>query len=120
MNILRCAFAVWKKSECRALVGRVALHACLLLVGALLFANSTVASGGPLHSELESHANWFVGLGCAGVYHVVRPGQTIYSIAALYNSTAYRIKVCNRLRSYSLYVGQRLIVPTRYSMFGSS
>ena len=119
MGILRGAFSVWKKSECLTLVRRVALHASLLIAGALLFASSTAASGGNMHPDLEFQPNWFVGLGCAGVYHVVRPGQTIYSIAALYNSTAYRIKVCNRLRSYSLYVGQRLIVPTRYSMFGS-
>lgn len=49
---------------------------------------------------------------CYGVYHVVRPGQTLYSIAAVYGTTAYRIAICNGLGSYSVYAGQALLVPT--------
>ena len=49
--------------------------------------------------------------GCSGVYHTVRSGETISSIAARYGSTAYRIASCNGLRSYRVFVGQRLLVP---------
>ncbi len=49
--------------------------------------------------------------GCTGVYHRVRSGETLYSIAARYGSTAYRIASCNGLRSYTVYVGQSLLVP---------
>ena len=52
-------------------------------------------------------------LSCAGFYHAVRPGETIYSIAARYGTSAYRIAVCNGLRSYRVYVGQVLRVPVR-------
>lgn len=48
---------------------------------------------------------------CHGVYHIVRPGQTIHSIAAAYGTTAFRIANCNRLYSYTVYVGQSLLVP---------
>jgi len=48
---------------------------------------------------------------CYGVYHIVKPGQTLYSIATLYGTTAYRIVVCNRLSAYTVYVGQSLLVP---------
>lgn len=50
---------------------------------------------------------------CYGVYHIVKPGQTLHSIAALYGTTAYRIAVCNRLSAYTVYVGQSLLVPIR-------
>jgi LysM repeat protein len=49
---------------------------------------------------------------CYGVYHIVRPGQTLYSIAAAYGTTAYRIAMCNGISSYTVYVGQALLVPT--------
>lgn len=52
---------------------------------------------------------------CRGVYHVVRRGETIYSIARRYGTTAYRIAVCNGLASYTVYVGQTLLVPTARS-----
>jgi hypothetical protein len=48
---------------------------------------------------------------CYGVYHIVRPGQTIYSIAAAYGTTAYRIATCNRY-GYTVYVRQSLLIPT--------
>ncbi len=48
---------------------------------------------------------------CYGVYHIVRPRQTIYSIAAAYGTTARRIVICNRLASYTVYVGQALLIP---------
>lgn len=50
---------------------------------------------------------------CYGVYHVVRRGQTIYSVAATYGTTAYRIAICNGLASYSVYAGQALLVPVQ-------
>lgn len=49
---------------------------------------------------------------CYGVYHIVRHGQTLYSIAAAYGTTAYRIAMCNGLSSYTLYAGQALLIPT--------
>ncbi len=52
---------------------------------------------------------------CRGVYHVVGRGETIYSIARRYGTTAYRIAVCNGLASYTVYVGQALLVPTARS-----
>lgn len=51
-------------------------------------------------------------MGCRGVYHAVRPGQTLASVAAAYGSTAIRIMRCNGLQSYTIYSGQRLLVPT--------
>lgn len=49
--------------------------------------------------------------GCTGIRHRVQAGETIYSIAARYGSTAYRIASCNGLRSYTVRVGQSLLVP---------
>lgn len=49
---------------------------------------------------------------CAGRYHTVRGGQTLYSIAALYGTSAYRIVRCNGLYSYTIYTGQSLLIPT--------
>ena len=57
--------------------------------------------------------------GCSGVYHRVRSGETINSIAARYGSTVYRIVSCNGLTSRTVYVGQRLLVPVRKSSSGS-
>ncbi len=48
---------------------------------------------------------------CHGVYHLVRAGETIYSIAWTYGTTAYRIRYCNGLSSYRVYTGQTLLVP---------
>ncbi len=48
---------------------------------------------------------------CYGTYHVVRAGETVYSIAQAYGSTAYRIRYCNGLSSYTVRTGQTLLVP---------
>jgi len=48
---------------------------------------------------------------CHGVYHTVRGGQTIYSIAGAYSTSAYRIRLCNGLAAYSVYSGQTLLIP---------
>jgi hypothetical protein len=48
---------------------------------------------------------------CRGVYYTVQRGETIYTIAWRYGTTAYRIAVCNGLSSYTVYVGQILLVP---------
>ncbi len=61
-------------------------------------------------TQVESHIS--AGWSCRGIYHVVRRGETIYSIARRYGTTAYRIAVCNGLTSYTVYVGQTLLVPT--------
>ena len=52
------------------------------------------------------------GVSCNGAYHLVRTGETLFSIAARYGTTPYRIAVCNGLRSYTVYVGQTLLIPT--------
>lgn len=62
--------------------------------------------------NLNASQSEVAAVGCYGVYHIVRPGQTLYSIAAAYGTTAYRIAMCNGISSYTLYVGQSLLVPT--------
>ena len=57
--------------------------------------------------------------GCSGRYHTVKSGETLRSIAARYDSTTYRIKSCNGLRTSSVRVGQRLLIPIRSSSSGS-
>lgn len=89
----------------------------LLLVATVITALNmpqATASAAPLmplqaaQVDAQSYAAW----SCRGVYHVVRRGETIYSIARRYGTTAYRIAVCNGLASYTVYVGQTLLVPT--------
>lgn len=78
-------------------------------------ANPGAASAGPAMTApgqaaqraSQPYAAW----SCRGVYHVVRRGETLYSIARRYGTTAYRIAVCNGLASYTVYVGQTLLVP---------
>ena len=76
----------------------------LLLATFVPFAEPVQAAGAASGQPTASY-------GCTGVYHRVRSGETIYSIAARYGSTAYRIASCNGLRSYTVYVGQSLLVP---------
>lgn len=45
--------------------------------------------------------------------HVVQRGDTLYSIARRYGTTVTAIQAANRLRSTTIYVGQRLLIPTR-------
>jgi LysM repeat protein len=73
---------------------------------------STLASAPPAKAAALDGVNApTASYGCTGVYHRVRSGETLYSIAARYGSTAYRIASCNGLRSYTVYVGQSLLVP---------
>jgi LysM repeat protein len=65
------------------------------------------ATAKTVYTRVQTYAAW----SCRGVYHVVRRGETIYSIARKYGTTAYRIAVCNGLASYTVYVGQTLLVP---------
>lgn len=97
----------------------VALCVLLPLALIVLFVTLTDVWSAGAHGASVAEAVRASSMTCAGVYHIVRPGETIYSIAARYGSTAYRIKVCNGLRSYRVYVGQGLRVPTRYSIYGS-
>lgn len=78
----------------------------LVLLGLLLsFVEPAKATAtGPVDSPTASY-------GCSGAYHRVRSGDTIYSFAARYGSTAYRVASCNGLRSYTVRVGQSLLVP---------
>ena len=66
-------------------------------------------------TAVEATQNPIAAWSCRGVYHVVGRGETIYSIARRYGTTAYRIAVCNGLASYTVYVGQTLLVPTARS-----
>jgi LysM repeat protein len=43
-------------------------------------------------------------------YHQVRQGETLYSIARLYNTTVNEIKALNEMQSDSIHVGEELIV----------
>jgi len=45
------------------------------------------------------------------IVHVVRRGETLYSIARRYGTTVGAIMRANNLRSYTIYVGQRLTIP---------
>lgn len=76
--------------------------------GASTTAGAGIATPGQsAQAVTSSYGAW----SCRGVYHVVRRGETLYSIARRYGTTAYRIAVCNGLASYTVYVGQTLLVP---------
>lgn len=45
------------------------------------------------------------------VTHVVQRGETLYRIAQRYGNTVAAIKAANNLRSDTIYVGQRLLIP---------
>lgn len=47
------------------------------------------------------------------IIHVVRPGDTLFSIARRYGTTVGAIMAANGLRDTTIYVGQRLRIPTR-------
>jgi len=79
------------------------LLTCLLI--ALSTPNTATAAGWNSGSEQR------LGCGCRGVYHTVRPGQTIHAIAAQYRTTPLRILRCNGLSAYIVYTGQSLLVP---------
>lgn len=101
--------SIWRKLlAAKLLNGFVALT---LTMGLLTSPLMTNAAGADTHRDATQGIA--MGAGCYGVYHIVRPGQTLYSIAAAYRTTAYRIAVCNGLSSYTVYVGQALLVPTR-------
>ncbi|MBM3190608.1 MAG: LysM peptidoglycan-binding domain-containing protein, partial [Chloroflexi bacterium] len=46
------------------------------------------------------------------IVHIVQPGETLYSIARLYNTTVWAISVANQLQGYSIYAYQALYVPS--------
>jgi LysM repeat protein len=49
----------------------------------------------------------------SGITHVVRPGETLYSIARYYGVDMWAIAYANRIVNPNrIYVGQRLIIPT--------
>ena len=89
---------------------------CLLLVLYLvvgLLLNPGLLQTAHAHDNAQDAQSAVALASCYGVYHIVRPGQTLYSIAAAYGTTAYRIAACNGLSSYTVYVGQALVVPYR-------
>lgn len=90
-------------------VSSLATSACaLLLTFSLLLSSGDATLAGPAVADEAPAASY----GCTGAYHVVRAGETIGSIARRYGSSAYRIAACNGLSSYTVYVGQSLLVPT--------
>jgi LysM repeat protein len=53
------------------------------------------------------------------VYHVVRRGDTLSGIARQHGSTVAAIKAANGLRSDTIYVGQRLLIPSETTSPGN-
>jgi Putative peptidoglycan-binding domain-containing protein len=47
------------------------------------------------------------------ITHVVRAGDTLFSIALMYNTTVNEIRSLNNLTSNTLTIGQHLLIPTR-------
>lgn len=84
---------------------------CVVVVAVVLstLLSPVTAVSAPTGPSLSAVAAW----NCSGVYHTVQAGESIYSIARRYGSTAYRIANCNGLASYTVYVGQSLLVPIR-------
>lgn len=82
----------------------------ICLVAFLLSAGRVLAHGDEAGREY-GQPGAVLAISCHGVYHVVRAGETIYSIAGMYGTTAYRIRYCNGLASYRVYTGQILLVP---------
>lgn len=86
--------------------------AVVLIAAALAFPPANVhAAGEVTQHEVFTRSDLQAARSCRGVYHVVRRGETIYSIARRYGSSAYRIAACNGLGSYTVYVGDTLLVP---------
>lgn len=83
-----------------------------LMVVAVLLSSSALSAAASTGGSPDATQGTVTRAACYGVYHIVRPGQTLYSIAAAYGTTAYRIAMCNGLSSYTLYVGQALLIPT--------
>ncbi len=74
----------------------------LALVPLLLLATPSTAAPaqGPMHTAV----------------HVVRPGETLFSIARMYGVNVHEIAMTNHLVNPNLiYVGQRLVVPAGYA-----
>lgn len=76
-------------------------------IAAVLLANTLIAAPIPVQANNSRQPD----RPCYGVYHTVRGGQTIYSIAGAYRTSAYRILLCNGLNAYSVYSGQTLLIP---------
>jgi LysM repeat protein len=85
----------------------------LFVVASLLRLHTPELQAASSLSGAEAKVNAVAAWSCRGVYHVVGRGETIYSIARRYGTTAYRIAVCNGLASYTVYAGQTLLVPTQ-------
>lgn len=75
----------------------------LMLSLVLLFSVATPSTAAPARGPAD------------GPSHVVRPGETVYSIARAYGVSPYAIARANRLVNPNLiYVGQRLVIPGGY------
>lgn len=94
----------------RSVLWLLTLLFIISLIAVLLPAGGVAAHGTEAGQSFDLIYPVF-SLSCYGVYHMVRAGETIYSIARIYGSTAYRIRYCNGLHSYTVYTGQALLVP---------
>ncbi len=86
--------------------------ACLLCAGFKAFPQSSTSSPG---SDQKSKRRTTAGSeGGAAAWHVVRQGDTLYSLARAHGTTVARLKSLNHLASSRLQIGQklRLSVPT--------
>lgn len=83
----------------------IILLALLALLGAQTATSASVVSG-LWESPVPPPPS------CSGIVHVVRTGQTLYSIARMYGTTVWAIVAANHIANPNLiYVGQRLCIP---------
>ena len=94
----------------RRTLPQIGLYLAIALVFLSLFAGPVSAYGNEA-GRAFGLSGAALAISCHGVYHLVRAGETIYSIAGAYETTAYRIRYCNGLPSYRVYTGQTLLVP---------
>jgi hypothetical protein len=115
---LNCLPSLFKREPHGGYAVHLHLNLCMafLVVLLCLLSPLPVAARSSSLAPGSAPAAW----GCSGVYHTVQPGESIYSIARMYGSTAYRIAVCNGLSSYRVYVGQTLLVPITYRSSGDT
>ncbi|MBI5653186.1 MAG: LysM peptidoglycan-binding domain-containing protein [Chloroflexi bacterium] len=64
----------------------------------------------PTPTATRTATNTFTPVPARTIY-IVRPGDTLFSIARRYNTTVEAITAANRLPSQTIYVGQQLIIP---------
>jgi len=69
--------------------------------------------GKEAETGLQALAGGTPASGPGHIVHVVQPGETLYRIALRYGTTVEAVKAANGLTSNTIYVGQRLRIPTQ-------